>query len=268
MLEEAEDRRRQREAEQARRLAQLRERREEARRELERRADAERRRAEARRAEEERRSRLLDEAEQRRREREEEQRRRLAELRERREAARRRLAERAPADGNGGSGWWDRTRGLFGGRPEEERGPPLPEKQQANRETFTRRDTTIEYTTLDGGQSTGRTNRSRQTSWKDAAAAPARNSRVATKRRTRVKQYRRRAAARRVTRCNGNAGPRITPPGVYVVKRGDSLWRIARRHYNRGSLYPVIHRANRRKIRVARLIYPCQRFRLPAIRFR
>jgi nucleoid-associated protein YgaU len=268
MLEEAEERRRQREAEQARRLAQLRERREEARRELEQRADAERRRAEARRAEEERRSRLLDQAEQRRREREEEQRRRLAELRERREAARRRLAERTPADGNGGSGWWDRTRGLFGGRREEERGPPLPEKQTANRETFTRRDTTIEYTTLDGGRSTGRTNRWRQTSSKDTAAAPARNSRVATKRRTRVKQYRRRAAARRVTRCNGNAGQRITPPGVYVVKRGDSLWRIARRHYNRGSLYPVIYRANRRKIRVARLIYPCQRFRLPALRFR
>jgi nucleoid-associated protein YgaU len=267
MLEQEEEVRRQREAEQSRRLAELRERREAARRELERRAEAERRRAEARRAEEERRSRLLDQAEQRRREREEEQRRRLAELRERREAARRRLAEREPSDGDNRS-WWGGTGRLFGGGRDEERGPPLPEKQQANRETFTRRDTTIQYTTRDGDRAGPRPDGSRSTSWKDMAPVPTRNSRVATKRRARVKQYRRRTAARRVIRCNGAAGQRITPPGVYVVKRGDSLWRIARRHYNRGSLYPVIHRANRSKIRVPRLIYPCQRFRLPALRFR
>ena len=267
LLEQEEELRRQREAEQRRRLAELRERREAARRELERRAEAERRRAEARRAEEERRGRLLDQAEQRRREREEEQRRRLAELRERREAARRRLAERETSDSDNRS-WWGGTGGLFGGGRDEERGPPLPEKQQANRETFTRRDTTIEYTTRDGDRAGPRPDGSRYTSWKDMAPVPARNSRVATKRRARVKQYRRRAAARRVRRCNGAAGQRITPPGVYVVKRGDSLWRIARRHYNRGSLYPVIHRANRSKIRVPRLIYPCQRIRLPALRFR
>jgi nucleoid-associated protein YgaU len=242
-----------------------------------RRAEAERRQAEARRAEEERRRRMLEEAEERRRQREAEQARRLAQLRERREEARRELEQRADAERRRAearraeeerrSRLLDQAEQRRRER-EEERGPPLPEKQTANRETFTRRDTTIEYTTLDGGRSTGWTNRWRQTSSKDTAAAPARNSRVATKRRTRVKQYRRRAAARRVTRCNGNAGQRITPPGVYVVKRGDSLWRIARRHYNRGSLYPVIYRANRRKIRVARLIYPCQRFRLPALRFR
>jgi colicin import membrane protein len=48
-----------------------------------------------------------------------------------------------------------------------------------------------------------------------------------------------------------------------VVRRGDSLWRIARRHYGRGSKFRRIYRANRRKIRNPDLIFPCQRFRVP-----
>ena len=67
-----------------------------------------------------------------------------------------------------------------------------------------------------------------------------------------------------MTRCNGNAGRTISPPGTYIVKRGDSLWTISRRHYQLGRLFPKIHQANRAKIRNVRLIYPCQRFHLPS----
>ncbi len=226
--------------------------------EARRRAEELREQAEARRLEEERRRRMIAEAEAIRREREEAQRRRLAELRERREAERQRLARRDPVED-------DRTRDtrfVFDRRRDEDPEPPLPTKQLVNRDGFVRRDTTIRITSRDDDGL-------RQGSWKDEApAAERRSARVTTKRRARVKQYRRRVARRSVQRCDARAGRQITPPGVYIVKRGNSLWKIARRHYDRGSLYPVIRRANKRKIRLARLIYPCQRFRLPKLRFR
>ncbi len=83
------------------------------------------------------------------------------------------------------------------------------------------------------------------------------------RRRTAVRSYRRRSSRRSSNRCSRRAGRRINPPGTYVVKRGDSLWRISRRHYRRGIHFRKIYRANRRKIRRPRLIYPCQRFHLP-----
>lgn len=49
----------------------------------------------------------------------------------------------------------------------------------------------------------------------------------------------------------------------YVVARGDSLWRISEKYYNRGSKYPRIYKANRDRIADPDLIYPCQRFRVP-----
>lgn len=48
-----------------------------------------------------------------------------------------------------------------------------------------------------------------------------------------------------------------------VVRRGDSLWRIARRHYGHGWKYTKIYRSNRSQIRNPHLIYPRQKFRLP-----
>lgn len=229
--------------------------------EARRRAQETRQEAEARRLEDERRRRMIADAEAIRREREAEQRRRLAELRQRREAARQRLVRRDPVEDERNDRTRD-TRFVFDRRRDEDPEPPLPTKQLVNRDGFVRRDTTIRITTRDDDGL-------RQGSWKDAAPTTKRHAtRVATKRRTRVKQYRRRVARRSVQRCDARAGRQITPPGVYIVKRGDSLWKIARRHYNRGTLYPVIRRANKRKIRVARLIYPCQRFRLPKLRFR
>jgi colicin import membrane protein len=74
-----------------------------------------------------------------------------------------------------------------------------------------------------------------------------------------VRSYRRRAASR----CRVGSRWRIHLPGRYVVRRGDSLWRIARRHYKRGHRFWRIYRANRRKIRNPNLIYPCQRFYIP-----
>ncbi|MEO1710620.1 MAG: LysM peptidoglycan-binding domain-containing protein [Pseudomonadota bacterium] len=80
--------------------------------------------------------------------------------------------------------------------------------------------------------------------------------------------YRRRIARhrKRLGRHHGRcrrAGRRARLPGRYVVRRGDSLWRIARRHYGKGKRFRRIYRANQHKIRRPNLIYPCQRFRMP-----
>lgn len=50
---------------------------------------------------------------------------------------------------------------------------------------------------------------------------------------------------------------------VIVVRRGDSLWQIARRHFGDGAKYTQIFQTNRGQIRNPDLIYPNQRFALP-----
>jgi hypothetical protein len=64
------------------------------------------------------------------------------------------------------------------------------------------------------------------------------------------------------------AGNRTNVPGWYVVKRGDTLWKIAARHYGKGQRYPVIYRANTRRIADPNLIVRCQRIYLPKFRRR
>jgi hypothetical protein len=48
-----------------------------------------------------------------------------------------------------------------------------------------------------------------------------------------------------------------------VVKKGDSLWEIARRCYGDGSKYTRIHETNRPMIRDPNLIFPDQKFAVP-----
>jgi colicin import membrane protein len=72
--------------------------------------------------------------------------------------------------------------------------------------------------------------------------------------------------ARRATDAScRRAGKRIRPPGTYVVRYGDSLWVISRRHYRKGKYWPVIYRANGAEIDDPDLIYPCQRLHLPKL---
>ena len=59
------------------------------------------------------------------------------------------------------------------------------------------------------------------------------------------------------------AGRRITPPGTYVVKAGDTLSEIVELHYGTARRLARVVRANRRKIRDPDYIRPCQRIWLP-----
>lgn len=77
-------------------------------------------------------------------------------------------------------------------------------------------------------------------------------------RKRRVASYRKRRNP-----CRKRSARRIKLPGKYVVRKGDSLWRISRRHYHKGHRYWRIYKANLGKIRNPDLIYPCQRFYIP-----
>ena len=67
---------------------------------------------------------------------------------------------------------------------------------------------------------------------------------------------------RRVAECPA-AGRRVPLPGTYVVKAGDTLWKIADRFYDDGEMYMRIVRANKGKIPDPNRIEPCQRLILP-----
>jgi nucleoid-associated protein YgaU len=49
------------------------------------------------------------------------------------------------------------------------------------------------------------------------------------------------------------------------VRKGDTLSAIARRHYGTSRGYLRIRAANRRAIRSANMIHPCQRIYLPRL---
>lgn len=63
------------------------------------------------------------------------------------------------------------------------------------------------------------------------------------------------------------AAPKITKnpkaPKTYTVKRGDTLWGIAKRFYGNGTKYSTIYNANRSKVRNPNLIYPGQVLTIP-----
>ena len=52
-------------------------------------------------------------------------------------------------------------------------------------------------------------------------------------------------------------------PQVVMIRRGDNLWRIARRQYGRGVRYTNIYEANTDQIRDPHWVYPKQVFVLP-----
>ena len=77
-----------------------------------------------------------------------------------------------------------------------------------------------------------------------------------------IKQYRPPAVTRTVTTNNTAVAK---PSGQnYTVKRGDCLWKIAKRFYGNGAKYTTIYNANRSKIRNPNLIYPGQVLWIPS----
>jgi hypothetical protein len=63
------------------------------------------------------------------------------------------------------------------------------------------------------------------------------------------------------------APPVTAPPPaatrIYVVVKGDCLWKIALHYYGNGALWPRLFDANRNQIKKPDLIYPGQRFVIP-----
>jgi nucleoid-associated protein YgaU len=59
------------------------------------------------------------------------------------------------------------------------------------------------------------------------------------------------------------AAGELPTPAYIIIRRGDNLWRIARRNYGRGIKYHAIFEANRDKIRNPHLIFPGQVFIIP-----
>jgi len=61
------------------------------------------------------------------------------------------------------------------------------------------------------------------------------------------------------------AAPEAAPkdPVLHEVQKGDSLWKIAAKHYGNGSKYPIIFEANKPMLSDPDKIYPGQMLRIP-----
>ena len=102
-----------------------------------------------------------------------------------------------------------------------------------------------------------------------AASAPSQR-RVSQIARTAVPKMRLRKIAGLTAsdRCK-TAGASVQLPGWYVVKKGDTLWAIAERHYGAGARYRRIYKANQGRLRRGPdWIVPCQHLYLPRQRRR
>lgn len=62
-----------------------------------------------------------------------------------------------------------------------------------------------------------------------------------------------------------NPKPKVNPKnnGSYTVKKGETLWAIAKKYYGNGSQYTKIFNANKDKIKNPNLIYPGQKLVIP-----
>jgi len=56
--------------------------------------------------------------------------------------------------------------------------------------------------------------------------------------------------------------------GIYVVKKNDSLWLIARKEYGDANKWPLIYRANQDKIRNPNVIYSGQELQIPQLKIK
>jgi nucleoid-associated protein YgaU len=68
------------------------------------------------------------------------------------------------------------------------------------------------------------------------------------------------------TATDKSMGKKCAAGDVYVVKKGDSLWKIAKASYNNPLKWRVIYNANKKKIKDPNRIYPKQRFIIPEVK--
>lgn len=70
---------------------------------------------------------------------------------------------------------------------------------------------------------------------------------------------------KKTSTSNNNSRPSKTTSKnkEYTVKKGDTLWNIAKKFYGKGSLYTKIYNANKSKIKNPNKIYPGQKIKIP-----
>ena len=65
------------------------------------------------------------------------------------------------------------------------------------------------------------------------------------------------------TEASGEGVKEVVAGTSVIIRKGDSLWRVARRNYGQGIRYTTIFEANRDQIKNPRLIYPGQVLKVP-----